>query len=63
MGVEDSGLTEVLVEPAEDEDEACPCCEADNWLRAIAAYNRGACWVIYCGDCGRPVQHRWNIIP
>jgi hypothetical protein len=63
MGIEDGGLVEVHVEQADDEDEACPCCEADDWVRAIAVYPKGACWVIYCGGCGKVIQQKWNIIP
>jgi len=65
MGIEDGGPTEVHVEPAdEDADwERCPACEEVQWLRAIAAYEKGACWVIYCGGCGKPIEKRWNILP
>jgi len=65
MGIEDGGLNEVHVESVEDDSEweECPCCETSNWLRAIAAYPRGACWVVYCGDCGKTIQERWNIVP
>lgn len=65
MGVEDGGLTNALVESAVDDmdDEDCPCCESSNWLRAVAAYTSGSCWVIYCGGCGKTVQRRWNIVP
>jgi hypothetical protein len=65
MGIEDDDLAEVIIESAEDETdwEECPCCEAAEWLRAIAAYPKGACWVIYCGGCGKTVQKRWTIAP
>ena len=66
MGIEDGGPTEVIVEAADDAVEelgACPCCHELNWLRAIAAYRSGACFVIYCGNCGKTVEERWNIVP
>ena len=65
MGIEDGGLTEVVIEGA-DEDvdhEYCPGCEVTNWLRAISVYGRGTCWVVFCGGCGRTVEERWNILP
>lgn len=65
MGIEESGLFDIIVEDASEEEafEECPCCGAEHWLRAIACYIKGACWVIYCAGCGKPVQKRWNIIP
>ena len=66
MGIEDGGLVEAIVEDASDvtEDEGpCPCCHELHWLRVIAAYARGACWVIYCGNCGKPIEERWSILP
>jgi hypothetical protein len=64
MSIESDGLNEVLIEDCSDEeDELCPCCNDLNWLRLVAAYPRGACWVIYCGSCGKSFQERWNIIP
>ena len=66
MGIEDGGPEEVIVESAADvtEDEGdCPCCHEVNWLRAIVRYARGACWVIYCGECGKTIEERWNILP
>lgn len=65
MGIEESGLTEVHVEPADEEAdwEVCPCCGYTQWFRAIAAYRKGACWVLYCGSCGKPLQKKWNILP
>jgi hypothetical protein len=62
MSIEDGGPQDFLLEAA-DEDEVCPICDADNWLRAVAIYKRGACWIIYCGDCGRTIEERWNILP
>jgi hypothetical protein len=64
MSVEDGGPVEVWVEPADDDwDEVCPGCEKDTWLRAIAGYRTGACWVVFCGGCGKTIQKRWNILP
>lgn len=65
MGIEDGGPTEVHLEPADDEAdwEECPCCGEDRWLRAIAAYQRGTCWVIFCAGCGKPIQEKWGILP
>jgi hypothetical protein len=65
MGIEDSGLVEVIVEDAdEDADfETCPCCGYTAWFRAVAAYREGACWVIFCAHCGKPIEKRWNIVP
>jgi len=64
MGIEDGGLREVIVEDATDEEEeCCPCCGGERWVRAIAAYNSGACWVLYCADCGKPLQKKWTILP
>lgn len=65
MSIEEGGLTDLFIEDANEaaDFENCPCCERSNWLRAIAAYTRGACWVIYCGDCGRAFEERWNIAP
>ena len=66
MGIEDGGLVEAIVEGAEDEVEdmgACPCCHELAWVRLIAAYARGSCWVLYCGNCGKPTHEQWNILP
>jgi len=64
MSIEDGGLAEAIVESADEEDwEDCPCCGYSDWLRAIATYPGGACFVVYCGECGKPVQKRWNIAP
>ena len=54
----------ILEDASEDEEfEKCPCCGDNHWLRLIACYEKGACWVIYCAGCGKPVQKRWTIIP
>jgi hypothetical protein len=66
VGVEDGGIVDLILELAEEsaEDEGpCPCCGEFDWLRAIASYMGGACWVVFCGGCGRPLEQRWNIIP
>ena len=63
MSIEDGGPKDYIIEEVEGEVEDCPCCETNNWLRAIAAYERGTCWVIYCADCGRTAEERWNILP
>jgi len=64
MGVEDGGPVEICVEPADDDwDEICPCCEESNWVRAIAGYRTSACWVVFCGGCGKIIQKRWNLLP
>jgi hypothetical protein len=62
MSIEDGGPNEVIIEAAEDEDEICPVCEDENWLRVIAAYTKGSVWVIYCGTCGRTTEERWNLL-
>lgn len=49
-----------IVEPAEYETEICAHCEADDWMRAIAIYARGCCYVIYCGGCGKSIEERWT---
>lgn len=65
MGIEDGGVTEAIIEPADDDAdwERCPCCGDVGWMRLIAAYSRGSCWVIYCGSCGKPIEKRWNMLP
>lgn len=64
MSIEDEVPTEVHVEPADEDDwEECPCCGTERWLRAIAAYARGACVVTYCAGCGKPVAEEWNFLP
>lgn len=55
---------EVHLEDASgDEDELCPDCEDMDWLRLIADYKNGVCYVIYCGSCGKPVEKKWNPKP
>ena len=64
MGIESGGPRDIIVEDASDEnDEVCPCCNDMDWLRAIVAYKKGACYVIFCGGCGKPVEERWTILP
>ena len=63
MSIEDGGPKDLILEDAEAETEVCPVCESENWLRAIAGYTNGACWVIFCADCGRTIEERWNILP
>ena len=66
MSIEQSGLVDDILAPADDEDvdgEVCPACQSPYWFRLIASYMRGACWVIYCAGCGKPIEARWNIIP
>jgi hypothetical protein len=65
MEIEEGGPTEALIEPAnsEAEWEECPCCGECNWLRVVAAYATGACWVIYCGGCGKKLDGKWNRLP
>ena len=66
MGIEDGGLDEVIVEGAEDEADdmgACPRCHELAWIRMIAVYARGSCWVICCGNCGDIIEKRWNVLP
>ncbi len=58
----DGASMDIILEDAEEEEE-CPICEGDRWLRAIAVYERGSCWVIYCADCGRSIEERWNTLP
>jgi hypothetical protein len=64
MGIEDEGLVEVIVEGVEDEDEweGCPCCETLNLARLIAAYPRAAFWCVFCTDCGKFLQEKWNLL-
>lgn len=64
MGIEDGGLTNALIEEAEDDLdwEECPCCGDIAWLRVVAAYARGTCWVVFCGGCGKPVMEKWNLL-
>ena len=64
MGIEDGGPTGIIVEDAsEDDDELCPCCDDLDWLRAIATYKKGACYVIFCGSCGKTIEEKWTIAP
>jgi hypothetical protein len=65
MSIEESHPDEVHLEPADEqaEWEECPCCGESTWYRLIAAYVRGACYVIYCGGCGKPFEQKWNILP
>jgi len=63
--IEGDGLREILIEAADDDMdwERCPCCEHLEWLRIIAGYKRGACWVIFCAACGGIVEERWTSLP
>jgi hypothetical protein len=64
MSIEDGSPHDLILEDASaDEEELCPACESMRWLRLIAAYTRGACYVVYCGDCGKPSDARWTILP
>ena len=64
MGIEDGGPRQIIVEDAtDDEPDPCPCCGGETWIRAICAYEKGACWVIYCAECGKPIQKKWTILP
>ena len=63
MSIEDATPRDVIVEAADTETEQCPACESENWLRAIAGYDKGACWVIFCADCGKTLDERWNMLP
>ena len=64
MSIEDGGLVDAIIECCNDEEEElCPSCNDMDWLRLIAGYQKGACWVIYCGTCGKTFEERWNIIP
>ena len=51
---------DVIVEVAEFETDCCPCCQGDEWLRAIATYGYRAFYVIYCANCGKPIEERWT---
>lgn len=66
MGIEESGLSDALVESAEEDNdwENCPCpgCKEAIWLRLVAVYGTGTCWVVYCGGCGKTIQKQWNFI-
>lgn len=50
----------MIVEVAEFETDCCPCCQGDEWLRAIATYGYRAFYVIYCANCGKPIEERWT---
>jgi hypothetical protein len=50
----------IIEDASTDEDELCPSCEDMDWLRLIADYKNGVCYVIYCGECGKPAEKRWN---
>lgn len=65
MSIEESGFKEAIVEEGDEEAdwEECPCCGDTDWVRAIAVYERGTCWVLFCGGCGKPIQEKWNILP
>jgi len=64
MGIEDGGLVDALIEDVSDEEDSlCPACNDMLWLRVVAVYPRGTCWVLYCGACGRMLQERWNMLP
>jgi len=62
MSIEDGGPNDVIIEGAANEEEICPICEGEDWIRVIAAYDKGSVWVIFCGYCGRTTEERWNII-
>ena len=65
MSVEEARPAEVIIEPIEEweSDGPCPCCEVEVWLRLVARYSRGCCWVIFCSGCGTLVQKRWTLLP
>jgi hypothetical protein len=50
----------IIEDASSDEDELCPSCEDMDWLRLIADYKNGVCYVIYCGKCGKSIEKRWN---
>jgi hypothetical protein len=53
----------MLEDASSDEDELCPACNDMKWLRLIADYKNGVCYVIYCEACGKPVEKKWNSKP
>jgi hypothetical protein len=50
----------ILEDASAEEDELCPSCNDMLWLRLIADYKNGICYVIYCASCGKPVETKWN---
>jgi len=61
-------LVEVIVEPVTEEEattnwETCPCCESEKLLRIIARHVKACFWVVFCADCGKFLQERWNLLP
>lgn len=64
MGIEAGTPIDFILEDASaEEDEVCGACEGATWLRLIAAYVRGGCYVIFCAGCGKPLDSRWTIVP
>jgi len=65
MSIEESGVEGFHIEEAgaEVDYEDCPCCGETEWLKLRVDYKRGACHVIYCVECGKPVEERWSIKP
>jgi len=65
MGIENGGLVETYIGAVEDIDEIdqwnCFICGGEEWVRLIAIYAKGSCWVTFCGECGTVVQKRWSI--
>lgn len=63
MTIEEGGpLDYVLEDCSDEEDEWCPVCEEVVWLRLIAAYQRGTCWVLFCAGCGRTFKEKWTLL-
>lgn len=63
MSIEDGGPKDLILEDTEADTDMCPACESENSLRAIAGYENGACWVIFCADCGKTIDEHWNELP
>lgn len=68
MSAEDDQLVEAIIETVTPEEattdwESCPCCESDDLVRMIARHPRACFWVVFCGDCGKFLQERWNLLP
>jgi hypothetical protein len=55
---------EVIIEGVDEKDEweGCPCCETHNLVRLIAGFQRSAFWTVFCSDCGKFIQARWNLL-
>jgi len=67
MGLNNEDLVEAVIEPVAEAEIAddwghCLYCESTSLDRMIGRHTRAVFWVVFCCDCGKFLQERWNLL-